>query len=42
VKALALPALRHRVAPAPESEIEGTTCDQLLTAMLERVPAPRD
>jgi len=42
VKALALPALRHRVAPAPESELEGTTCDQLLTAMLERVPAPRD
>jgi MoxR-like ATPase len=41
VKALALPALRHRVAPAPESEIEGATCDQLLTAMLERVPAPR-
>jgi MoxR-like ATPase len=42
IKALALPALRHRVAPAPESELEGTTCDQLLTAMLERVPAPRD
>jgi MoxR-like ATPase len=41
VKALALPALRHRVAPAPESELEGTTCDQLLTAMLERVAAPR-
>jgi len=42
VKALALPALRHRVAPAPESELEGTTCDQLLSAMLERVEAPRD
>jgi MoxR-like ATPase len=41
IKALALPALRHRVAPAPESELEGTTCDQLLSAMLERVPAPR-
>jgi len=41
VKALVLPALRHRVAPQPESELEGTTCDQLLTAMLERVPAPR-
>ena len=41
IKALALPALRHRVAPAPESELEGTSCDQLLGAMLERVPAPR-
>ena len=41
VKALALPALRHRVAPAPEREIEGETCDQLLTDMLEQVPAPR-
>jgi MoxR-like ATPase len=41
IKALALPALRHRVTPAPESEIEGETCDQLLTAMLERVEAPR-
>jgi MoxR-like ATPase len=41
VKALALPVLRHRVAPAPESEIEGETCDQLLAAMLERVEAPR-
>ena len=41
VKDLALPALRHRVAPAPESELEGTTCDQLLNAMLERVEAPR-
>jgi MoxR-like ATPase len=41
VKAMALPALRHRVTPAPESELEGETCDQLLTAMLEQVEAPR-
>jgi MoxR-like ATPase len=41
VKALALPALRHRVSPAPESELEGETCDRLLTAMLEQVEAPR-
>ena len=41
VKDLALPALRHRVAPDPESELEGTTCAQLLRAMLERVEAPR-
>jgi MoxR-like ATPase len=41
IKALALPALRHRVSPSPESEIEGETCDRQLTAMLERVEAPR-
>ena len=41
VKELALPALRHRVSPSPESEIEGETCDRQLTAMLERVEAPR-
>jgi MoxR-like ATPase len=41
VKELALPALRHRVTPSPESEIEGESCDRLLSAMLERVDAPR-
>ena len=41
VKELALPALRHRVSPSPESEIEGETIDRQLTAMLERVEAPR-
>jgi MoxR-like ATPase len=41
VKSLALPALRHRIAPSPESEIEGHTCDDLLSSLLERVEAPR-
>jgi len=41
IKAVALPALRHRVAPAAEAEIEGLTVDQLLTSLLEKVPAPR-
>jgi MoxR-like ATPase len=41
VKAVALPALRHRVAVAAEAEIEGLSADSLLTALLERVPAPR-
>ncbi len=41
VKTLALPALRHRIAPSPESEIEGHTCDDLLASLLERVEAPR-
>ncbi|KFB70448.1 MAG: MoxR family ATPase [Candidatus Accumulibacter phosphatis] len=41
IKAVALPALRHRVAPAAEAEIEGLSADDLLRALLERVPAPR-
>ena len=41
VKALALPVLRHRVAPSAESEIEGLSADALLVAMLEQVEAPR-
>ena len=42
VKRMALPALRHRVTPAPEMEIEGHTSDTLLAGMLEKVPAPRN
>ena len=41
VKAVALPALRHRITPTPESEIEGHSADALLAALLERVEAPR-
>jgi MoxR-like ATPase len=41
VKDLALPALRHRVNVAPELEVEGRTADDVLTALLERVTAPR-
>ena len=41
IKAIALPALRHRVTPAAEAEIEGLGADDLLRALLERVPAPR-
>ncbi|TXI72657.1 MAG: MoxR family ATPase [Dokdonella sp.] len=41
VKAVALPALRHRVTPAAEAEIEGLTADDLLRSLLGRVPAPR-
>ncbi|MBL8489435.1 MAG: MoxR family ATPase, partial [Rhodocyclaceae bacterium] len=41
VKAVALPALRHRVAPAAEAEIEGLGADELLTGLLAGVPAPR-
>jgi MoxR-like ATPase len=41
VKAVALPALRHRITASPDADIEGHTADTLLTALLERVPAPR-
>jgi MoxR-like ATPase len=41
VKAMALPALRHRVTLAPELEIEGQSTDTTLKAMLNKVEAPR-
>jgi MoxR-like ATPase len=41
VKRMALPALRHRVSPSPEQEIEGYSSDALLRALLEKVEAPR-
>ena len=41
VKRVALPALRHRIAPSAEAEIDGLTSDDLLTGLLEQVAAPR-
>jgi len=41
VKAVALSALRHRVAPSADADIEGLTADALLTSILDGVPAPR-
>ena len=41
VKRMALPCLRHRVTPSPELEIEGHGSDTILSAMLDRVEAPR-
>jgi len=41
VKAMALPALRHRIVPSPELEIEGHNADRILQALLEKVDAPR-
>ncbi len=41
VKALALPALRHRVVLAPGAEIEGKTASEVLSQILDTVPAPR-
>jgi MoxR-like ATPase len=41
VKAVALPALRHRATLSPELEIEGQSVDEVLKAMLNKVEAPR-
>jgi MoxR-like ATPase len=41
VKALALPALRHRVILSPAAEIDGRKVDDALRAMIDRVEAPR-
>jgi len=41
VKRMAMPALRHRITPAPELEIEGHSTDSILKALLEKVEAPR-
>jgi MoxR-like ATPase len=38
---VALPALRHRVTPSADADIEGLTADALLMGILDRVPAPR-
>jgi MoxR-like ATPase len=40
VKSLAVPVLRHRIAVAPELELEGVTADQALRTIVERVEAP--
>jgi MoxR-like ATPase len=41
VKALARPALRHRVALRPEAELEGATSDGVLDGVLSSVAVPR-
>ena len=41
VKAVALPALRHRVILRPEADIEGLSADDVIRAVLNEVPVPR-
>jgi MoxR-like ATPase len=41
VKRIAPAALRHRLLPAPELEIEGHTSDTILQSLLQQVEAPR-
>ena len=41
VKALALPALRHRVVLKAEAEIEGLDADAAIRRVLSRLDVPR-
>ena len=41
IKRIALPALRHRIALAPDALLEGRRANELLAGMVESVPAPR-
>jgi MoxR-like ATPase len=41
IKRVALPALRHRVALAPDALLEGRTTNDLLTEVIDTVAAPR-
>ncbi|ASR42728.1 AAA family ATPase [Xanthomonas citri pv. mangiferaeindicae] len=41
IREIATPALRHRIALAPELQIEGQDADQVLQAVLAKVDAPR-
>ena len=41
VKALALPALRHRVILSPAAEIEGRRTEEVLAALVEQAAVPR-
>jgi MoxR-like ATPase len=41
VKALARPAMRHRVELRPEAELEGVTTDAVIDGVLATVPVPR-
>ena len=40
VKARAISALRHRITLAPEIEVEGRNADDVLSALLTRIPTP--
>ena len=41
VKAVAVPALRHRVILRPEADIEGLSADDVIRGVLGEVPVPR-
>ena len=42
VRDITHPAMRHRILLRAEAEIEGLSVDSLISALLDRVPAPRN
>ena len=41
IKALMLPALRHRLVLSPAAEIDGRRVEDVISAIVERIEAPR-
>jgi MoxR-like ATPase len=41
VKRMALPALRHRIMPSPELELEGRDTDAILKGLIDKIEVPR-
>ena len=41
IKTACLPVLRHRVTLSPESELDGLSSDNILSNLIEQIPAPR-
>lgn len=41
IKFVAIPALKHRIVVSPEKEMEGTTADQIIQQIIERIEIPR-
>jgi MoxR-like ATPase len=41
IKSIALPALRHRIALAPDMQLEGQTADRVLQSIIDSIEAPR-
>jgi len=41
IKKVALPVLRHRIIMTPEMQLEGTTTDNIILDLLEKIDAPR-
>jgi len=41
VKSMVFPALRHRITPSPDLEMEGRPVDDILSSILEGIEAPR-
>lgn len=41
IKTLAQPLLQHRLILRPEAQLDGTTLDQVITALLNRITVPR-